>query len=194
MKIIMTISLVIVFVLTFIKCGDNKTKAGDETSMPISSIPDKKMCELFTKENMSSITGINFDEVMSTIHQVDKSNGIYVSQCAYYVGKASLGVLVRIFANSTFSKTKEGLLGVDYSENPDTDEILQTALKTCKIVTDLGDAAIFCDLGGSNNLIVVFDDHYQIQISSYGEGFGFDDKTMEISKKVAEKVISVFRK
>jgi len=193
MKTISRISLVIFFAFTFINCGENKIKTNSDPTLLNSEIPDKKMCELLTKETMSSITGLNFNEEMSTLHQTDKSSAKYVSQCGYDTDGGSMGVLVRRFGNTSFPKTKEQLIGGPETGNAEMDAMMHKAIETCKTVEDLGDAAYFYDLGGIYNLIVIFDDHYQAHITSYGKGMGFDDKTLELSKKVAEKVITIFK-
>ncbi len=193
MKFTIMLSFLLLSVLITVGCGENKTKAGDESSTNISSMPDKKMCELLTKEMMSTITGIAFNEAMETLHQTDESAGKYVSQCGYSSDGAHIAVLVRRFGNTSFPKTKEKLIGGPETGDKDLDAMIYKAIETSKAVDGLGDAAFFYDLGGINNLIVVFDDHYQAHITSYGKEFGFDDKTLEVSKKVAEKVISIFK-
>jgi hypothetical protein len=192
MRFILNSFLLFIAGLLIINCGDNKSENNYKSGNNLSSVPDKKMCELLTKEMMSSITGISFNEEISTLHQNDKSTGKYVSQCGYHSETENLAVLVRRFGNTSFPKKKEKLIGGDKTGNPELDAIQDKALKTCKTVTGLGDAAYFYDLGGLYNLIVIFDDHYQLHITSYGKGFGFDDKTMEISRKVAKEVIKIF--
>ncbi len=177
--------------LLILSCSENKPGTGKQSGNDFSSIPDKKMCEILTKEMMTSITGIAFNEETSILHQTDKAKGKYVSQCGYYSDGGNMGVLVRRFGNSGFPKTKEALLGEDKTGDPELDEIQEKALQSCKTVNGLGDAAIFYDLGGIYNLIVIFKDYYQIHVSSYGKGFGFDDKTMEVSRKVAEEVMKI---
>lgn len=193
MKFICRPFLFVFMGLLFITCGDNKPEINKKTESDFLMIPDKKMCEILTKEMMTSITGISFNEEMSTLHQTDKTEGKYVSQCGYYSDGGNMAVLVRRFGNTSFPKTKEALLGGDKTGDPGLDEIQEKALQTCKTISGLGDAAIFYDLGGIYNLIVIFNDYYQIHVSSYGRGFGFDDKTMEASKKVAEKVMNIFK-
>ncbi len=179
--------------ILIINCGENKSESNNESGNTLSSIPDKKMCELLTKEMMSSITGINFNEEISTLHQIDESTGKYISQCGYHSESQNMAVLVRRFGNTSFPKEKEKLIGGDKTGYPELDEIQDKALETCKTIKGLGDAAYFYDLGGLYNLIVIFDDHYQLHITSYGNGLGFDDKTMGVSKKVAEEVIKIFK-
>ena len=179
--------------ILIINCGENKSESNNESGNTLSSIPDKKMCELLTKEMMSSITGINFNEEISTLHQIDESTGKYISQCGYHSESQNMAVLVRRFGNTSFPKEKEKLIGGDKTGNPELDEIQDKALETCKTIKGLGDAAYFYDLGGLYNLIVIFDEHYQLHITSYGNGLGFDDKTMGVSKKVAEEVIKIFK-
>lgn len=193
MKLILKTVLLLFTGLLTINCGENKTKAGDESSGNISSIPEKNMCELLTKETMSTITGISFNEEMVTLHQTDKSAGKYVSQCGYYSDAGDVGVLVRRFGNTSFPKEKEALIGSGKTGDPELDAMNEKAAQTSKAVTGLGDAAYFYNLGGIYNLIVVFDDHYQAHISFLGKGFAFDDKTLETSKKIAIEVIKIFK-
>lgn len=192
MKALSEILIFILSGLLIAYCGEKKSGNNNASSNMTSNIPDKKMCELLTKETMSSITGITFNEEMSTLHQTDKAEGKYVSQCGYYSDGGNMGVLVRRFGNSIFPKEKEALIGGGKTGDAELDKMLDDALNTCKTVTGLGDAAYFYDLGGIYNLILVFDGHYQIHITSYGKGFGFDDKTLEVSKKVALEVIKIF--
>lgn len=192
MKFIVITFLFVLAGLLIINCSENKSGNSNASSNVTSNIPDKKMCELLTKETMSSITGITFNEEMSTLHQTDKAEGKYVSQCGYYSDGGNMGVLVRRFGNSVFPKEKEALMGGGKTGDAELDKILDDALKTCKTVTGLGDAAYFYDLGGIYNLILVYNSNYQIHITSYGKGFGFDDKTLEASKKVASEVIKIF--
>lgn len=193
MKFIIMLAILLLSVLITIGCGENKTKAGDESSTNISSIPEKNMCELLTKEMMSSITGIEFNEEMETLHQTDESTGKYVSQCGYYSDIGDFGVLVRRFGNTSFPKDKEKIIGGGKTGDAELDAMLEEALATCKTIAGLGDAAYFYNLSGIYNLIVIFDDHYQVHISSSGKGLGFDDKTLEISKKVAVEVMKIFK-
>ena len=193
MKLILKSFLLFVTGFIIIYCSENKSESNKESGNNLSSIPEKKMCELLTKEMMSSITGIFFNEEMSTIHQTDKGTGKYVSQCGYYSETENMGVSVRRFGNTRFPKEKENILGGEKMGSPELDEIQEKALTTCKTVKGLGDAAYFYDLGGVYNLIVIFDDHYQLHITSYGKGFGFDDKTLDVSRKVALEVMKLFK-
>ncbi len=193
MKLILKSLLLFVTGFIIIYCSDNKSESNKESGNNLSSIPDKKMCELLTKEMMSSITGISFNEEMSTLHQTDKGTGKYVSQCGYHSETENMAVLVRRFGNTSFPTEKENILGGEKTGSPELDAIQEKALTTCKTVKGLGDAAYFYDLGGIYNLIVIFEDHYQIHISSYGSGFGFDDKTLDISRKVALEVMKLFK-
>lgn len=188
--------LLIVFLLSLfipISCGKDKTNDKPKTSGNYVHVPDKKMCELLTKETLSSITGIAFSEEIVTLHQTDESAGKYVSQCGYYSDGADLGVLVRRFGNTSFPKDKEKIIGVSKTGDAELDAMLEAALATCKTIAGLGDAAYFYNLSGIYNLVVIFDDHYQVHISSSGKKLGFDDKTLEISKKVAIEVIKIFK-
>lgn len=193
MKLILKSLFLIIAGLLILSCSENKSNSNDESSNNFSVIPDKKMCEILTKETLSSITGITFNEEMSTLHQTDNSAGKYVSQCGYYSDVANMGVLVRRFGNTSFPKEKEKIIGGEKTGYPEIDAMQKEALATCKTISGLGDVAYFYDLGGIYNLIVVFDDHYQAHISSYGKEFGFDDKTLEVSKKVAVEVIKLFK-
>lgn len=193
MKTALRISVLFFSVFIILNCGEHKTKNNSEAASSNSEIPNKKMCELLTKETMSEITGLTFNEEMTTLHQTDKSSGKYVSQCGYYTDSGNMGVLVRRFGNTSFPKTKEKLIGGPETGDADLDAMMHKAIETSKTVNDLGDAAFFYDLGGIYNLIVVFDDHYQAHITSYGKEFGFDDKSLEVSNQVAEKVISIFK-
>jgi hypothetical protein len=193
MKLIFKSSLLFITGLLIFNCGENKSESNNKQGNTLKSIPDNKMCELLTKEMMSSITGIKFNEEVSTLHQIDESTGKYVSQCGYHGESQNIAVLVRRFGNTSFPKEKEKLIGGDKTGYPELDEIQDKALETCKTIKGLGDAAYFYDLGGLYNLIVIFDDYYQLHITSYGKGFGFDDKTMEVSKKVAEKVMELLK-
>ena len=192
MRLLFKSLLLFITGLLIINRGDNKPENHNEPGNNIGSVPNEKMCELLTKEMISSITGIKFNEEISTLNQIDESTGKYVSQCGYHSESQNMAVLVRRFGNTSFPKEKEKLIGGDKTGNPELDAIQNKALETCKTVTGLGDAAYFYDLGGLYNLIVIFDDHYQLHITSYGEGFGFDEKTLEVSKKVAEEVIKIF--
>lgn len=193
MKFILKIVLLLLSGFLALGCGENKTKAGDESSTNISSIPEKKMCELLTKEMMSTITGIAFNEEMETLHQTDKITGKYVSQCGYYSDIGDFGVLVRRFGNTSFPKDKEKIIGGGKTGDAELDVMLEEALASCKTIPGLGDAAYFYNLTGIYNLVVIFEDHYQVHISSSGKGLGFDDKTLEISKKIAIEVIKIFK-
>jgi hypothetical protein len=193
MKFILKLVFLLLSVLITIGCGENKTKAGDESSTSISSIPEKNMCELLTKEMMSSITGIAFNEEIVTLNQSDESAGKYVSQCGYYSEGADIGVLVRRFGNTSFPKEKEKIIGAGKTGDAELDVMLEEALATCKTIPGLGDAAYFYNLTGIYNLVVIFEDHYQVHISSSGKKLGFDDKTLEISKKVAIEVMKIFK-
>ena len=193
MKTALRISVLFFSVFIILNCGENKTKNSSEAAAMNSEIPDQKICEMLTKETMSEITGLTFNEEMTTLHQTDKSSGKYVSQCGYYTDGGNMGVLVRRFGNFNFPKEKEKLIDEDKTGDPDLDAIQDNALATSKTVSGLGDAAFFYDLGGIYNLIVIFDGHYQAHITSYGKEFGFDEKTLEVSKKVAEKVIAIFK-
>lgn len=193
MKFIFKLIFLLLSGVIAIGCGENKSKADDESSISIpSSIPEKNMCELLTKETMSTITGIAFNEAMVTLHQTDKSAGKYVSQCGYYSEGADMGVLVRRFGNTSFPKEKEKIIGAGKTGDAELDAMLEDALASCKTIPGLGEAAYFYNLSGSYNLVVIFDDHYQVHISSYGKKLGFDDKTLEISKKAAEEVMKIF--
>lgn len=193
MKFILMLVFLLLSGFIAIGCGENKTKVSDEPSTNISSIPEKNMCELLTKEMMSSITGIAFNEEIVTLNQSDKSAGKYVSQCGYYSDGADIGVLVRRFGNTSFPKDKEKIIGAGKTGDAELDAMLEDALASCQTVNDLGDAAYFYNLTGIYNLVVIFDDHYQVHISSSGKKLGFDDKTLEISKKVAIEVIKIFK-
>jgi len=193
MKFIFKSFLFVLAGLLIISCNENKSENNNGSTNDFSSVPDKKMCELLTKEMMSSITGIEFKEEMSTLHQTDKSTGKYVSQCGYHSDKENMAVLVRRFGNTIFPKEKEALMGGGKTGDAEIDKMLDDAIKTCKTVSGLGDAAYFYDLGGIFNLILVSDDYYQIHITSYGKGFAFDEKTLEVSKKVASEVIKIFK-
>lgn len=193
MKFILKLVFLLLSGFITISCGENKSNAGDEPSTNISSIPEKNMCELLTKEMMSTITGITFNEEIVTLNQIDKSTGKYVSQCGYYSDGADLGVLVRRFGNTSFPKDKEKIIGGGKTGDAELDAMMEDALATCKTVSGLGDAAYFYNLSGIYNLVVIFDDHYQVHISSSGKNLGFDDKTLEISKKVAIEVIKIFK-
>lgn len=193
MKTVLKISILFFTIFIILNCGENKTKNYSEAASSNSEILDKKMCELLTKETMSEITGLTFNEEMTTLYQVDKSSGKYVSQCGYYTDGGNIGVLIRRFGNYNFPNQKEKLIGGDKIGDPELDAIQGKALATSKTVNGLGDAAYFYDLGGIYNLIVIFDGHYQAHITSYGKEFGFDDKTLEVSKKVADRVITIFK-
>lgn len=192
MKFILISILFALFTFIIINCSKNETKNDSEAAVESSEIPDKKMCELLTKEKMTSITGVTFNEEMSTLHQTDKATGKYVSQCGYYSDGGNMGVLVRRFGNASFPKEKEKLVGGEETGDVELDEMMHKALETCKTVDGLGDAAYFYDLGGITNLIIIFKDHYQVHITSYGKGFGFDDNTLHVSKKVAQEVMNIF--
>jgi len=192
MKFVLKLVFLLLSVFIITGCDENKTKASDESSSNISSIPEKNMCELLTMENMNSITGISFNEVIVTLHQTDASAGKYVSQCGYYSDGGDFGVLVRRFGNTSFPTEKEKIIG-SKTGDAELDAMLEEALATCKTITDLGDTAYFYNLSGIYNLVVIFDDHYQVHISSSGKKLGFDDKTLEISKKVAEEVMKIFK-
>lgn len=192
MKSIMNFFVLLIAGLMIINCNESKSGNSKDAGSDFSKIPDKKMCELLSKEKMSSITGITFNEEMSTLHQTDPAEAKYVSQCGYYSDGGNMGVLVRRFGNTNFPKEKEALMGGGKTGDAELDKILDDALKTCKTVTGLGDAAYFYDLGGIYNLILVYNGYYQIHITSFGKGFGFDDKTLEASKKVASEVIKIF--
>lgn len=192
MKSISKLFLFVWFALFIITCSENKSDNKPEKIASDLNVPDKKMCELLTMGKMTSITGVKFNEEMTTLHQTDKATGKYVSQCGYYSDGGNMGVLVRRFGNTSFPKEKENLVGGKETGNAEVDALMHKALETCKTVNGLGDAAYFYDLGGITNLIVVFKDHYQAHITSYGKGFGFDDNTLQISKKVAEEVMKIF--
>ncbi|MCX8106596.1 MAG: hypothetical protein N3D80_12085 [Ignavibacterium album] len=187
------ILLFVLFSLITLSCGKGNTNEKTENLSEYEGISDKKLCELLTKEMMASITGIKFNEEMVTLHQTDPGSGKYVSQCGYYLDGGNIGVLVRRFGNEKFSKTREGLIGGKETGDAELDSIMHSAVATSKAVNDLGDAAYFFDLGGIINLIVVFQDHYQIQISCFGKNFGFDDNTLQLSRKVAEEVIKILK-
>ena len=142
---------------------------------------------------MSSIAGIAFNEVMVTLHQTDESAGKYVSQCGYYSNGADIGVLVRRFGNTSFPKEKEKIIGGGNTGDAELDAMLEEALASCKTIPGLGDAAYFYNLSGIYNLVVIFNNHYQVHISSSGKKLGFDDNTLEISKKVAAEVMKIFK-
>lgn len=190
MKSVTKIFQYVLYVSVIIGCGENKSDI--KPNLALSDIPDKKMCELLTIEKMTSITGVKFNEEMSTLHQTDKATGKYVSQCGYYSDGGNMGVLVRRFGNTSFPKEKEKLIGGEETGDAEIDEMMYKALETCKTVDGLGDAAYFYDLGGITNLIIVFKDHYQAHITSYGKGFGFDDNTLQVSKKVSQEVMKIF--
>ncbi len=193
MKKIMEAFFIVAYLSLVLGCGENKSDVKPQSTGSDFKIPDKKMCELLTKEMMSSITGISFNEEMVTLHQIDPGSGKYVSQCGYYIDGGNMGVLVRRFGDISFPKNKEALIGAQATGDAELDAMMNKAVETSKAVNNLGDAAFFFDLGGIINLIVVFQDHYQIQISSFGKGFSFDDNTLQLSKKVAEEVIKIFK-
>lgn len=191
MKSVTKIFQYVLYVSVIIGCGENKSDI--KTELVLSDIPDKKMCELLTIEKMTSITGVMFNETITTIHQTDKSTGKYVSQCGYHSDGGNMGVLVRRFGNTSFPKEKEALIGGSKTGDAEIDKMLDDVLNSCKTVTGLGDAAYFYDLGGIYNLILVYNGYYQIHITSYGKGFGFDDNTLQVSKKVAQEVMKIFK-
>jgi hypothetical protein len=193
MKIICISILLSISLLLTIGYSGNNTKNDPQSLTTNINIPDKSVCELFTKEKMSSITGITFNEEMSTLHEVDKDMGKYVSQCGYYSDGGDMGVLVRRFGNTSFPKEKEKIIGAGKTGDAELDAMLEEALATCKTISGLGDVAYFYNLVGIYNLVVIFDDHYQVHISSSGKGLGFDDKTLEISKKVAIEAMKLFK-
>lgn len=176
----------------FYGCAEDKPESNQNKSDSAFEVPQKTMCELLPMSKMSSMTGIVFNEEISTVHQTDESMGKYVSQCGYYSPGKNIAVLVRRFGNTSFPKEKEKIIGGDKTGDAEIDELQENALKTCKTVTDLGDAAYFYDLGGIYNLIVVYKDYYQIHISSYGKDLGFDDNTLNVSRKVVEEVMKIF--
>jgi hypothetical protein len=151
------------------------------------------MCELISKETMSSITGIEFKEESNTLHQIDAKTGKYVSQCGYSTDGAQMVILVRRFGDTPFPTEKENIVGGQKTGNKELDEMMEKSIQTAKTLTGPGDASYFYEMGGINNLVVIYQKHYQIRITSYGKGFGFDDKTLEISKKVADKVIDILK-
>ena len=182
-----------IFLLILLSCSKNES--GNKSAVPPdnSNIPDKNVCELMTKEMMSSITGLNFNDNMSTLHQTDIKTGKYVSQCGYYTDSGNMGILIRRFGSAAFPTEKEKLIGGEKTGNTGLDEMMQKALETSQSVNGLGDAAYFYNLGGINNLIIIYKKYYQIHITSYGKTFGFDNSTLETSKKVAAEVIKLLQ-
>lgn len=193
MKSIQKFILILTFLLIIIDYGENKSEARIESPETTPSIPDKTICELLTKETMSSLTGISFKEESNTLHQTDATTGKYVSQCGYGTDGARIAVMVRRFGNSAFPTEKEKVVGGPKTGDKEMDDMMEKSIQTAKTVSGIGDAAYFYEMGGINNFVVIFQKHYQVRITSYGKGFGFDDATMEISKKVAEKVIEIFK-
>lgn len=193
MKFILISILFTLFTFIIINCSKNETKNNSEAAVESSEIPDKKMCEILTIEKMTLITGVMFNEAITTIHQTDKATGKYVSQCGYHSDGGNMAVLVRRFGNTSFPKEKEALIGGSKTGDSEIDKMLDDVLNSCKTVTGLGDAAYFYDLGGIYNLILVYNSYYQIHITSYGKGFGFDDNTLQVSKKVAQEVMEIFK-
>lgn len=170
-------------------CRDNKPP--EETAQ--TSVPEKSICELLSKEEVGKIMGANFEETTQTLHTVDASAGSYVSQCGYYtnVGLQHVAVLVRHFKGTTFPQTAEEFFAASKSGDAEIDAEMDKALQNHIKVQGLGDFAFFYSQWESNSLVVHWNKNYEMIISMYQ--FDLDPPTMEKIKQLAQAVIKLFK-
>ncbi|MCU0405839.1 MAG: hypothetical protein MUE64_02510 [Ignavibacteriaceae bacterium] len=169
-------------------CGDNKPH--QETAQ--TSVPEKSICELLSKEEVGKIMGTNFEEATTSLHTVDASAGSYVSQCGYYTNKGlqHVAVLVRHFKGTTFPQSAEEFFAASKSGDAEIDAEMDKALKNHIKVQGLGDFAFFYSQWESNSLVVHWDKSYEMIISMYK--FDLDEPTIEKIKQLAQAVKKLF--
>ncbi len=185
-KLLSIILLLLISVTT--NCGNNKSPA--ETAQ--TSVPDKRICELLSKEEVGKIMGASFEESTQTLHTVNPEAGSYVSQCGYYTNKGlqHVAVLVRYFKGTTFPQSAEEFFAASESGDAELDAEIDKALKNHIKVQGLGDFAFFYSQWESNSLVVHWDKCYEMMISMYD--FNPDGSTMDKIKKLAKEVMTKF--
>ncbi len=166
-------------------CGENKSSFEKVQS----NISAKSVCDLLSKEEVSKIMEVAFEESTQTLHTVNTEAGSYVSQCAYYTnnGLQHIAVLVRYFKETTFPQSAEEFLSASKVGDAELDQEIEQAMKNYVSVEGLGDFAFYYSLWESNSLVIHWDQHYEMIISMHD--FSFDPTTLEKIKQVAKGVM-----
>lgn len=172
-------------------CGQENAKQETEPVSESNSSFNKPLCQILLKEDMQQLTGLLFNEVTETVHNYDKTSGKYVSQCAYYTGKGieHVAVLLSHIKNYSSPTSIEEILSSNKVGDAELDAKIDEAIKTSKKVDTLGDAAYWYSLFGDAQMSVVVNKNYQILITSHG--LSFDNTTLEMYKKVVQKIIAL---
>lgn len=183
--------LICTFSISLTNCGQENTKQETEPVSKLTTSFDKPLCQVLLKEDMQKLTGLTFNEVTETVHSYDKASGKYVSQCAYYTGKGiqHIAVLLSHIKNYAYPTSIEKILSSSKVGDAELDTKIDEAIETSKKVDGLGDAAYWYSLFDDAQMSVVVNKNYQILITSHG--LSFDNTTLEMFKKVTEKVITL---
>lgn len=185
-KLFTTALLFLISVTT--NCGENKLPEEKVQT----SIPEKSICELISKEEVGKIMDAKFEESTQTLHDINHERGNYVSQCGYYTNKGMqhVAIMVRYFKGSTFPQTAEEFLNSSKTGDTEMDQELENALKDHIDVEGIGDVAFFYSLWESNSLVVHWNKSYEMILSMYD--FNLDEPTMEKIKQLAKEVMKNF--
>lgn len=185
--------LICIFSIPLVRCGQENAKLEAEPVSGSNSSFDKPLCQILLKEEMQQLTGVIFNEVTETVHNYDNTSGKYVSQCAYYTGKGieHIAVLLSHIKNYSYPTDIEKMLASSKTGDPELDAEIDESIISSKKVEELGDAAYWYPLFDGATLTVVVNKNYQILITSHG--FSFDNTTLEMYKKVAQKIISLIK-
>ena len=183
--------LICTFSISLTSCGQENTKQETEPVSKSTTSFDKPLCQVLLKEEVQKLTGLTFNEVTETVHNYDKASGKYVSQCAYYTGKGieHIAVLLSHIKNYSYPTSIEEILSSSKVGDAELDAKIDEAIKTSKKVDGLGDAAYWYSLFGDAQMSVVVNKNYQILITSHG--LSFDNTTLEMYKKVVQKIIAL---
>jgi len=183
--------LICIFSISMTSCGQENPKQENEPVSNSSTSFDKPLCQILLKEDIQNLTGLTFNEVTETVHSYDKASGKYVSQCAYYTGKGiqHIAVLLSHIKNYAYPTSIDKMLSSSKVGDPELDVKIDEAIETSKKVDGLGDAAYWYSLFNEAQMSVVVNKNYQILITSHG--LSFDNTTLEMFKKVAQKIISL---
>lgn len=185
-------SFILFTVLIAVGCGSkesNNQSSSDskETASSVSTTQIKlDACEVLKAIDLAAVLGEAVGEAQPQIQMENEESAI--SQCGYETisGKKSVTLFLRY---STLGKNPE--TRAEFEERSGNflgmGEEAAAAIKQGKEIAGLGDFAFTYQMFGLNNLMVFWDQHYQMTVMV--DGFANDAEAVESAKVVALRIL-----
>lgn len=180
--------LTLSFIFSIVSCGNERHNNNQDSNTQSSKIKEVKACDFYSLQEMKSLTGTDFREIMQVLHEYKKDGSLLYTQCSYYTEDMSKTLSV-FFRESNIDQNPvsiESYMETSKLGDPEIDSEIDNALKSAVSIKDVGDQAYWYKIMEVSSF-VAFWNNRQLNISMIG--FEHNAQNLSKARQIAKSLI-----